>query len=47
MMQNIKQFLIKLEIQIKSLSEEDFVKILRDEHIDYTQRLYLLYFRYM
>lgn len=47
MIQNIKIFLIKLRIQIKLLSEEDFTKLLKDEKLDYTQRLYLCYFRYM
>lgn len=47
MIQNIRIFLIKLRMQIKLLSEEDFTKLLEDEKLDYTQRLYLCYFRYM
>lgn len=47
MIQNIKIFLIKLRIQIKLLSEEDFTKLLKDERLDYTQKLYLCYFRYI
>lgn len=47
MIQNIKIFLIKLRMQIKLLSEEDFTKLLKDEKLDYTKRLYLIYFRYM
>lgn len=44
---NLKLFLIKLRIQIKLLSEKDFKNMLKDEKIDYTQKLYLCYFRYM
>lgn len=47
MIQNIRVFLIKLRIQIKLLSEEDFTKLLEDEKLDYTQKLYLCYFRYI
>lgn len=47
MIQNIKIFLIKLRVQIKLLSEEDFTKMLKDEKLDYTQKLYLYYFRYI
>jgi hypothetical protein len=39
-------FLIKLKAHIKAMSEDDFNKVLVDKNIDYTQRLYLLYFRY-
>lgn len=46
-MQNIRLFLIKLKIQIKLLSEEDFTKLLKDKRLDYTQKLYLCYFRYI
>ncbi len=47
MIKNIRIFLIKLRVQIKLLSEEDFTKLMKDEKLDYTQRLYLCYFRYM
>ena len=40
-------FLIKLKIHIKCMSEEKFIKLLADESLNYTQRLYLCYFRYM
>lgn len=40
-------FLIKLKIQRKLLPEEDFKKIAEDKRLDYTQKLYLYYFRYM
>lgn len=39
-------FLIKLKIQIKLLPEEKFQLLLEDRNLDYTQRLYLCYFRY-
>ena len=44
---DIYVFLIKLKIQIKCLPEEKFMKLLADESLNYTQRLYLCYFRYM
>lgn len=47
MIQNIRIFLIKLEIQIKLLSEKDFEKLLKDEKLDYTQKIYLCCFRYI
>lgn len=47
MIKNIRFFLIKLRVQIKLLSEEDFTKLMKDEKLDYTQRLYLCYFRYV
>lgn len=47
MIQDIRIFLLKLRIQIKLLSEEDFTKMLKDKKLDYTQRLYLRYFRYL
>lgn len=47
MLNNIYVFLIKLRVQIKCLSEEKFNELLKDERLDYTQRLYLCYFRYM
>ena len=40
-------FFIKLKIQIKCMPEEKFIKLLADESLDYTQRLYLCYFRFM
>ncbi len=40
-------FLIKLKIQIKCLSDEEFYKLLSDKKLDYMQRLYLCYFRYI
>lgn len=46
-MNDIYVFLIKLKIQIKCLPEEKFKRILEDKSLDYTQRLYLCYFRYM
>lgn len=45
--QNIRMFLLNLRIQIKLLSEEDFVRLLKDKKLDYEQKLYLCYFRYM
>lgn len=44
---DIYVFLIKLKIQIKCLPEEKFRRLLKDKSLDYTQRLYLCYFRYM
>lgn len=44
---NIRKFLIKLRINIKLLSQEDFEKLLKDTKLDYEQKLYLCYFRYM
>ena len=44
---NIYVFLIKLKIQIKCLPDEKFKLLLEDRSLDYTQRLYLCYFRYM
>lgn len=44
---DIYVFLIKLKIQIKCLPEEKFKQLLEDESLDYRQRLYLIYFRYM
>ncbi len=47
MIQNIRLFLLKLRINIKLLSETDFENLLKDEKLDYTQKLYACYFRYM
>lgn len=47
MMQNIRMLLLKMRIQIKLLSEEDFTKLLKDSKSDYEQKLYLCYFRYI
>ena len=47
MLNNIYVFLIKLKIQIKCLSDEKFNELLKDGGLDYTQKLYLCYFRYM
>ena len=47
MMKRIYSLLKKLKIEIKSLQDEEFAKILSDNSLDYTQRLYLIYFRYM
>ena len=47
MMKRINSLLKTLKIKIKSLSDEEFAKILSDNSLDYTQRLYLIYFRYM
>lgn len=46
-MKNIRRFLIKLRINIKLLSEDDFLKLLKETNLDYEQKLYLCYFRYM
>lgn len=46
-LQNIRMFLLELRIKIKLLSETDFEKLLKDKSLDYTQKLYLCYFRYM
>lgn len=43
----IYDFLVKLKIQIKLLPNEMFYQILSDKSLDYTQRLYLICFRYM
>lgn len=47
MIQNIRMFLLKLRIQIKLLSEEEFARLLKDNKLDYEQKLYLCYFRYI
>lgn len=47
MLEDIYMFLKRLEIQIKLLPGEEFRKLLEDKSLDYTQRLYLCYFRYM
>ena len=47
MMQCVYSLLKIMKIKIKSLSDEEFAKILSDNRLDYTQRLYLIYFRYM
>ena len=47
MMQCVYSLLKIMKIKIKSLSDEEFAKILSDNSLDYTQRLYLIYFRYM
>lgn len=39
-------FLLRLEKQIKCLSDYEFNKMLKDNSLDYNQRLYLMYFRY-
>lgn len=44
---NLYLFLQKLRLNIKLLSEKDFNNLLKDEKLDYEQRLYLIYFRYM
>lgn len=40
-------FLIRLKNQIKSLLDYQFNKMLKDNSLDYNQRLYLIYFRYI
>ena len=47
MMQCVYSLLGIMKIKIKSLSDEEFAEILSDNSLDYTQRLYLVYFRYM
>lgn len=44
---NLYIFLVKLKMKIKNLTEEQFQRLLSDEKLDYTQRLYLIYFRYL
>ena len=46
-LKNLYLFLQKLRLNIKLLSEKDFNNLLKDERLDYKQRLYLVYFRYM
>lgn len=40
-------FLIQLKNQIKSLSEYEFNKMLKENVLDYNQKVYLIYFRYV
>ena len=40
-------FLKIMKIKIKILSSEEFAKIISDKSLNHTQRLYLIYFRYM
>lgn len=40
-------FLIRLKNQIKSLSDYKFNKMLKDNNLDYNQKAYLIYFRYV
>lgn len=47
LMNDLYVFLIKLKIQIKLLPEEKFKELLEDKTLDYTQRLYLCFFRYL
>ena len=47
MIKHINSLFKTLKIEIKSLQNEEFAKILFDNRLDYTQRLYLIYFRYM
>lgn len=47
MIKNIRMLLLKMRVQIKLLSEEDFARLLKDTKLDYTQKIYLCYFRYM
>jgi len=47
MLNNIYAFLIKLKIQIKCLQDEKFDELLKNGGLDYTQKLYMCYFRYM
>ena len=44
---NLYLFLRKLRLNIKLLSEKDFNNLLKYGKLDYEQRLYLIYFRYM
>ena len=46
-LKNLYLFLRRLRLNIKLLSEKDFNNLLKDEILDYEQRLYLVYFRYM
>lgn len=46
-LKNLCMFLRKLRLNIKLLPEKDFNNLLKDERLDYEQRLYLVYFRYM
>ena len=46
-LKNLYLFLRRLRLNIKLLSEKDFNNLLKDERLDYEQRLYLVYFRYM
>lgn len=47
MLNNIYVFLLRLKIQIKCLSKEEFNELLKDRELGYTQKIYLCYFRYM
>ena len=47
MLKRINVFLIEMKIKIKCMPEEKFIKLLADENLDYAQRLYLCYFRYV
>lgn len=40
-------FLIKLKMQIKFLTDEKFDELIKEKDLDYTQKIYLIYFRYM
>ena len=44
---NLYLFLQKLRLNIKLLSEKDFNNLLKYGKLDYEQKLYLIYFRYM
>ena len=44
---NLCMFLRKLRLSIKLLPEKYFNNLLKDEGLEYEQRLYLVYFRYM
>lgn len=46
-LKNLYLFLRKLRLNIKLLSEKDFNNLLKYGKLDYGQRLYLIYFRYM
>lgn len=46
-LKNLYLFLRRLRLNIKLMSEKDFNNFLKDERLDYKQRLYLVYFRYM
>ncbi len=47
MLNNIEVFIQKLRMEIKNMPEEKFNQLFKDERLDYTQRMYLFYFRYM
>lgn len=44
---NLRLFLIKLMLQIKLMPEKEFAELLKNGKLNFEQKVYLIYFRYV